>query len=117
MMTSPQHAGRGPCVDLADDRVARDVDDRDLVRVVLRHVELVPRSIERHPQGVAVELYPPEQMARAGRGNVDRHDFTIAIGRHIGRPVALYDHRKRVGAADAGVPALVIGKNGRRSCS
>jgi hypothetical protein len=49
-------------------------------------------------------------MARGGEGNVDSDDFTIAIGRHIGRTIALYDYRKRVGAADAAGRALVIGK-------
>src|ERR1700730_9160790 len=110
--TATQHTGRSPRVDLADDCVGRGVNDRDLVRVILRHVELGPRSVERHPECVTVELYPPEQMARARGGNVDSYDFTIAIRRHIGRAIALYDYRKRVGAADAGVRALVIGKIG-----
>src|ERR1700704_1794869 len=107
---STQHTGRSPRVDIADHCVGRGVNDRDLVRVILRHVELVPRSVERHPECVTVEFYPPEQMPRAGGGNVDSDDFTIAIRRHIGRTVALYDYRKWVGAADAGVCALVIGK-------
>src|SRR3981081_4212358 len=108
--TSTQHTGRSPRVDLADDCVGRGVNHRDLVRVILRHVELVARSVERHPECVTVEHYPPEQMARAGGGNVDSYDFTIAIGGHIGRTIALYDYRKRVGAADPAGRALVIGK-------
>src|ERR1700756_1273101 len=81
---STQHTGWRPRIDLVDDCVARGVNHRDLVRVILRHVEPVPRSVERHPECVAVELYPPEQMARAGRGNIDSYDFTIAVGGHIG---------------------------------
>ncbi len=49
-------------------------------------------------------------MARGGEGNVDSDDFTIAIGRHIGRTIALYDDPKREGAADAAGLAFVIGK-------
>src|SRR5215469_16556886 len=66
--------------------------------------------VERHPEGIAVELYPLDQMARGGGGNVENDDFTIAVGRHIGRTVALYDDSKREGAADAAGRALVIGK-------
>src|SRR5215475_12932468 len=49
-------------------------------------------------------------MALGRRGNVDNYDLTIAIGRHIGNAIALYDDRKREGAADAAGVALVIGK-------
>src|SRR5260370_13364703 len=83
--TSTQHSGWRPRVDFADDRVGRGVNHRDLIGVVLRHVKPVPRSVERHPECVTVELYPPEQMARAGGGNVNSDDLTIAIGGHIGR--------------------------------
>src|SRR5262245_52954641 len=108
--TSGQNTGRGPRVDLANDRVGRGVNNRDLVRVILRHVELRLQVVERQPEGVTVEPYPLDQMARGGGGNVQNDDFTITIGRHIGRTIALYGDPKREGAADAAGRALVIGK-------
>src|SRR3982074_2061978 len=105
-----QHTGRRPCLKLAEDGVGRGLKDRDLLRLILRHIELVPRPVERHPECVTVELYPTEQMPGAGGGNVDNYDFTIAIRRHIRRTTAPSAYRKRVGAADASVCALIIPK-------
>ena len=56
--------GRRARVDLGDDPVGRRVDDRDLVGVVLRHIERGLRCVERHPERVAVELDALDQVAR-----------------------------------------------------
>src|SRR5262249_46283505 len=109
VVTSTQQTLGSPRVDLADDRVARGADNRDLVGVILRHVESLARPVERHAERVTVELDPRAQMARTGRGNVDSYDLTIAIGRHVGCP-ALYSYRKWVGATDTAVRAFVVGK-------
>ncbi len=74
-----QHAGRGARVDSGDDVVRRRVDDRDLIRVVLGDVEPRLRGVERHPERVAVELDPFNQLSLRRRRHVDDDDLAVAV--------------------------------------
>jgi hypothetical protein len=65
-------------VDLINDRVGLGVDDRDLVRVILRHVELRLRGVEGQSLAVAVEPDALDQAVCGRGGDVD-DDFTVAV--------------------------------------
>ena len=106
---SGQQAGRGPRIDLGDHPVVVRGDHRDLVGIVLGHEQPGARSVEGHAEGVAVERDAFDQPTRGRGADVDHHDLTVAIGRHVGGPVALHDDREGEGAAYATADAFVGG--------
>jgi len=47
-------------------------------------------------------------MTGAARGDVNRHDFTVAIRRDVDNVVALDCHPERKRSANAGIDALIV---------
>ena len=61
-----QHAGRRAGIDPGRHRVARRIDDRDLIGIVLRDIESRLRFVEDHSESIAVQTDARDQAALGG---------------------------------------------------
>ncbi len=105
-----EHALRCASIDLRDHAVRRRIDHRDLIRVVLCHVQPTLGRVEREAERVPFELDAFDEVASRRRADVDCNYLAIAIRRYVGDPVALDDHRERERAADAANLTFIAGE-------
>src|SRR5262245_7032226 len=74
-----QDVGRTTRIDLRNDRIAHRVDHGDQIGVVLCYEQPRPRGVERHAEGISVELDTFDQPAGCRRADVDDDNLTVAI--------------------------------------